>query len=155
MFARSTERSSIVIKASSLEIDDNRKVVTFSGNVEAKEPQFTIKCDKLLVYYTEQKGKAGTKEAQLDIEKIVAKGNVNIIRDSGGNATAEQALYYHSEEKLVLTGNPVVRQGNDFVEGSKITLFLRENRSVVEGSGNKKVRAVLFPNRKEEKPIGQ
>lgn len=154
-FDKEPRRSPIVIKADSLEIDDNRKIVTFSGKVDAKETQFTINCDKMLVYYGEQKSAARTDETQLRIEKIVAQGNVKITRKSGGLATAEQALYYHSDEKLVLTGKPVVRQGNDFVEGSKITLFLRENRSIVEGAGDNKVRAVLFPSRIEESSVGR
>jgi len=57
---------------------------------------------------------------------------------------AEKAVYYQDDEKAVLTGNPVVKQGDDFIEGSVITLFLKENRSVVEGSEVKKVRVILF-----------
>ena len=51
---------------------------------------------------------------------------------------------------MVLTGNPVVKQGNDFVEGSTITLFLKEERSIVESSEGGKVRAVIFPKEKKE-----
>jgi lipopolysaccharide export system protein LptA len=64
-------------------------------------------------------------------------------------ATAEKAVYYQSEEKMVLTGNPVVRMGKDFVEGDRITMFLKEERSVVESSKDKKVRAVIFPKGKK------
>jgi lipopolysaccharide export system protein LptA len=62
---------------------------------------------------------------------------------------AEKAVYYEDDEKVVLTGKPVVKQGNDFVEGSKITLYLKEKRSLVEGSKDQKVRAVLFPRREK------
>ena len=62
---------------------------------------------------------------------------------------AEQAIYYQSDERVVLTGKPVVKQGNDFVEGAKITLLLKENRSIVEGSEDSKVRAVLSPKNKK------
>jgi lipopolysaccharide export system protein LptA len=58
---------------------------------------------------------------------------------------SEKAVYYENDEKVVLTGSPVVKQGNDFVEGSKITLYLKEKRSTVEGSEKEKVRAVLHP----------
>jgi len=71
--------------------------------------------------------------------------NVKIIRPDGSSATAEQATYYQAQEKVVLTGKPVVKQGNDFVEGSSITLLLRENRSIVKGSKGKKAKAVLTP----------
>ena len=45
-----------------------------------------------------------------------------------------------------------MKQGEDFVEGDVITLFLKENRSIVESAGDKKVRAVIFP--KQEKGKG-
>ena len=61
-------------------------------------------------------------------------------------ATAEKAVYYQKDEKMVLTGNPVVKQGNDSIEGDRITIFLKENRNVVESSGDRKVRATIFPN---------
>ena len=50
---------------------------------------------------------------------------------------------------MVLTGNPVVRMGKDFVEGDRITMFLKEERSVVESSKDKTVRAVIFPKGKK------
>ena len=62
---------------------------------------------------------------------------------------AEKAVYYQNDEKVVLTGKPVVKRGNDFVEGSKITLFLKEKRSIVEGAEDKKARAVLIPRSKK------
>ena len=51
------------------------------------------------------------------------------------------------EEKIVLTGRPVVKQGDYYIEGAKITLFINEDRSVVEGSENIKVRAVMSPRK--------
>jgi lipopolysaccharide transport protein LptA len=137
----------IVIKSDSLEFDHQRKMVTFSGNVDAKREDWAILCRKMVVYY-EEKSKESTQEDQkerMKIEKIVAKGDVRITRQSGGLATAEEATYYWDEERVVLTGKPVVQQGDDFVEGTVVTLLLKENRSLVEGSGNARVRAVISP----------
>jgi lipopolysaccharide export system protein LptA len=134
-----------VIKSNSLEIDNKKKQVAFTGNVEARKDDMIINCQKMFVYY-EDKAAEGTSEKEaFRIDRIVATGEVRINRSDGGLATAEQATYYQSEEKVVLTGKPVVKQGEDFVEGSVITLFLREDRSVVEGSGDEKVRAILSP----------
>ena len=51
---------------------------------------------------------------------------------------------------MVLTQNPVVKRGNDFVEGDRITMYLKENRSVVESSGDRKVRAIIYPKSKKK-----
>lgn len=139
------DTSSIVVKADSLEIDNKKKIVTFSGNVDAKRDVFTMYCEKMDVYYVNrQPGASSDEKTQFQVEKIVALGNVRIIRTGGGLATADKAVYYQAEDKVVLTGNPVVKQGKDSVEGSRITLYLKDNRSVVEGSQERKVKAVLF-----------
>jgi len=134
----------IVIKSDTLEFDHQRKQVTFSGNVDAKREDWTIQCHRMVVYYGENPKEPGRKDS-MKIEKIFAKGDVKITRSSGGLATAEEATYYWDEERVVLTGKPVVQQGDDFVEGSVVTLLLKENRSIVEGSGDTRVRAVIAP----------
>ena len=134
----------IVIKSDTLEFDHQRKMVTFTGNVDAKRDDWTIVCRKMVVFYVE-KNKEPSQKDSLKIEKIVAKGDVRITRQSGGLVTAQEATYYWDEERVVLTGKPVVQQGDDFVEGTVVTLFLKENRSVVEGSGDTRVRAVISP----------
>jgi len=146
---------SMVIKSNTLEIDNKQKIVTFTGNVYAQRDSFTVNCKKMLLYYHDQNpGKKPGKE-NMKIKKIVATGKVRIIRQDGGVAMAERAVYFQEDEKVVLTGHPVIKQGNDFVEGSKITLFLKEKRSIVEGSARKKVRAVLSPRSKKGSPLGR
>ncbi|MCJ7593199.1 MAG: lipopolysaccharide transport periplasmic protein LptA [Desulfobacterales bacterium] len=136
---------SIVIRSDTLEIDNQKKTVVFSGNVDAKREDLAITCQKMVLYYDELPTiKAGDK-TELKIDRIIASGGVKITRPDGSSATAEQATYYQDSEKVVLTGKPKVTQRNDSVEGSVITLFLRENRSTVEGSGDQKVRAIIAP----------
>ena len=142
----------MVIKSKTLEADDNKKRVTFEGDVEAKRDDFTVLCRKLVVFYENPSGPKETEKVSARIDRIVATGTVKIIRAEGGVATGEKAVFYQKDEKLVLTGNPVVKQGEDFVEGDVITLFLKENRSIVESAGDKKVRALIFP--KQEKGKG-
>jgi lipopolysaccharide export system protein LptA len=134
----------IVIKSNSLEFDHQHKMVTFSGNVDARRDDWSILCQAMVVYYVE-KTKETAQKGSMKIEKIVAKGDVRVARQSGGMATAEEATYYWDEERVVLTGKPVVQQGDDFVEGTVVTLFLKENKSLVEGSGDNRVRAVISP----------
>lgn len=140
----------MVIRSNSLEIDNKKRVVLFTGSVEAQREDMLIKCQKMFVYYQDNGAKKTAENKGLKIDRIVAKGEVRIDRSDGGSATADEAVYYEDEEKLVLRGNPMVKQGEDTVEGSVITLFLKEDRSVVEGGSDQKVKAVLAPrNRKK------
>lgn len=133
----------IVIKSDSLEIDNQKRVVTFTGSVDAKRDDLVITCQKMLLYYTGAVTKEASQKGSLKMDMIVAKGGVKISRPDGGLATAEEAIYYVNDEKVILSGKPAVKQGEDFVEGSRIILFLKEDRSIVEGSDGKQVRAVI------------
>jgi lipopolysaccharide export system protein LptA len=141
----------MVIKSKTLEADDKKKQVTFAGDVEGKRDDFTVFCQKLVVYYEKAGEQKESEQVSARIDKIVATGAVKIIRAEGGVATGEKAVFYQKGEKLVLTGKPVVKQGEDFVEGDVITLFLKEDRSIVESDKDKKVRAVIFPKQEKGK----
>jgi lipopolysaccharide export system protein LptA len=134
----------IVIRSVSMEIDNKKRVVVFTGSVEAKKEDMLIRCQKMSVHYQDKGPEKASENKGFKIDRIIAKGEVKIDRE-GGSATADEAVYYEDEEKLVLHGNPKVKQGEDYVEGSIITVFLKEDRSVVEGGGDQKVKAVLAP----------
>ncbi len=143
----------MIIKSKTLEADDKKKKVTFAGDVEAKRDDFTVFCQELVILYENVSDQEKGDQVSAQIDKIVASGGVKIVRTEGGVATGKKAVFYQKDEKLVLTGKPIVKQGEDFVEGDVITLFLKEDRSVVESAGDKKVRAVIFPKKeKGQKP---
>lgn len=146
-------QGAMVIHSSTLEADDKKGIVIFTGDVEAIRDDFTVYCQNLTVYYEKSPAKKGADEFEAQIDQIVATGDVRIVRAEGGTATGEKAVYYQKDEKLVLTGNPVVKQQENSVEGDRITLFLKENRSVVESSSEKKVKAIIFPSKDKGKGL--
>lgn len=132
----------MVIESNNLEVDDQKKLVIFTGSVKAEGSEFKMTCQKLDLYYFPQK-QVDPDKPKINIKKIVATGQVRILRAEGGSASAETAVYFQDEEKVVLTGNPKLKQEDDFVEGTKITLFLKERKSIVEGSEGNQVKAVV------------
>jgi lipopolysaccharide export system protein LptA len=140
----------MVIESRTLELDDELKRVTFTGDVDARQENLVIKCDKMVVFYESQPLENDTQNVESKIKEIVATGSVKINRDQGGIATAQKAVYFQKDDKLVLTGKPMVKQKNDFVEGERITVFLKENRTIVESGSKKKVRAMIFKKSKKE-----
>jgi len=155
LFARGSKagQGEMVIRSNMLEADDTKGVVIFTGDVEAKRDDFTVFCQSMTVYYEKAPERKGAGDVEGRIDKIVATGEVRIVRAEGGTATGEKAVYYQQDEKIVLTGNPIVKQKENSVEGDRITLFLNENRSVVESSSDKKVKAVIFPSKDKEKGL--
>ncbi|HOP48487.1 MAG TPA: lipopolysaccharide transport periplasmic protein LptA [Desulfobacteraceae bacterium] len=144
-----SEQEPIIIKANTLEVIETSKQIIFTGEVNAKKEDFVIDCQKMVVHYKNRPALDRSEGVDTSIEKIIATGKVRITRAQGGEATANEAVYYPQDEKIVLSDNPVVVQGKDFVEGDRITIFLKENRSVVESEEDKKVRAIIFPKREK------
>jgi lipopolysaccharide export system protein LptA len=72
------------------------------------------------------------------VSQIEATGRVKIERDAG-NATCQKAVYYRNEDKIVLTGDPVAWDKGTRVSGKRITMFLAEDRTVVEGGSHVRI----------------
>lgn len=126
--------SPIDITSDSMVVERGQGLVTFKGNVVARKDDLLIKAEELRVFYGKER----------DIERIVALGKVRIEK---GDTTAwsEKAEFFNKEDKLVLTGDPKVVEGKNSVEGERITLFLKEGRSIVEGGEKRRVRAIFVP----------
>ncbi len=127
----------IVIHSDRMEVLQDQQVVVFTGHVVARKRDFTLYADRLVVYY--QKGKEGKQE----VLKMVATGHVK-IKEGAWLAQAGKAVYLKNDDKIVLTDKPTVWQGDNVVRGAKITLYLKDRRSVVEGAPEKEAEAVIF-----------
>ena len=141
----------ITINSNTLEVDQKKRTIVFEGSVKALQENMIVNCDKMIVYYRNANEKNESSIGSNRIEKIVALGNVTISTADDNKATAGKAVFYENEGKAVLTENPRVQQGPDFVEGHRITIFLNEDRSIIEGNDSKRVQATIFPKKQGDK----
>lgn len=146
---KTSSEGPIIIHSNTLEIDQEKKLIVFEGKVRATREGMVVNCQKMIVYYLDRPTKNESNIESGRIDKIIALGDVIINRSDGGMARAGKAVFYQNAAKLVLTENPSIKQGPDFVEGHRITILLNENRSIIEGGKTKRVKATIFP--KEEK----
>ena len=134
--------SDITVQADSLRIDEGKKIVIFSGKVNADTGEFVIRCEKLTIFYSGvEKGKG--KDKKIKIEKITADGSVRIKKKDGTIATGERAYYEPGKGMIVIEGHPTLKRGDDRVEGAKIILFIKERRYKVVSDKNVRVKASI------------
>jgi lipopolysaccharide export system protein LptA len=88
----------------------------------------------------------GAESARL--QEIVAAGSVR-IEDGTRWATGGRAVFDQTNRTLVLSEAPMLHDGANEVLGDRVIVYLDEDRSVVEG-GRKRVKAVLYPDRKDK-----
>lgn len=125
----------ITIDSDRMEMDQQQNTVVYMGNVVAVRGNVTMKSDTLTATYNPEMQR---------LTEVVAEGNLEVTQ---GNriATGAKAIYNNDDNSIVLTGNPVIRQGNSQVSGCRIIMFINEERGVVEG-GCQRVKAVIFPD---------
>jgi lipopolysaccharide export system protein LptA len=85
--------------------------------------------------------------------RTVSTGTVKIVTRDCRTGTAHRAEYYDLEQRVVLIGNARVWQEENVVSGDTITIFLSQDRSVVQGGRQERVKAVFYP--RDEKKDGQ
>lgn len=133
---KAAPRKPINVTSDRMEADKGASVVVFKGNVVVVE-DFTLCSDELYVYYDEKN----------EVKDIVADGNVRIFQEDK-TATAGKAVYDRKNRSIVLTEEPVVVQCADTVKGDKITVYIDEDRAMVESGGGGRVRALIMPEKK-------
>ena len=85
-----------------------------------------------------QPGHSGSTMSSRSVNRVEAIGEAHHvkIKYENGQATCQKAVYFADGEKVVLTGDPVAWEKGTRVSGKQITLFLAEERSVVEGGSH-------------------
>jgi lipopolysaccharide export system protein LptA len=109
-----------------------QNLVIFKGNVIARQKDMVIYADSLEVV-THEDGKG--------IERVIAGGNVK-IQQGLRVANCQKAVFYNLDQKLVLTGDPKVTEGDNVVLGDEIIFHIEKNRVEIKGgpSGRGKVK---------------
>jgi len=150
---------STTITAKKMTVKNQDSQAVFEGSVVLTRGSLVVYSDRMVVMFRAQeapasddrKGREAVKGAvpskgpdavpavsNRSVNQIEATGRVKIEKDSG-SATCEKAIYYHDGDKIVLTGNPVAWDKGTRVSGKQITMFLAEDRSVVEGGSHVRI----------------
>jgi len=94
-----------------LEVNYEKNIAVFNNNVKVEKPDLTIYSDRMQVYFSprqeEAKGAQESLAMASSIKKIIAQGNVRILR--GENTTySQEAIYDAVNKKITLTGRPQI-----------------------------------------------
>lgn len=135
----------VTVDADRMERFGKESLVIFTGNVVARQSNSVQYADRMEVYLDEKEDR---------LIRAVSTGNVKIITRDCRTGTARRAEYYDLEQRVVLIGDARVWQQDNVVTGDTITIYLAQDRSVVEGGKQERVKAVFHPRQdaKESRP---
>ena len=138
----------ILITSERMTLQNREQRLVFEGSVHVQKEDFQMDADRMVVTFVpDSQGNAspgtfsvtasktaGTVPSQSrTVSTIHANGHVKIIKGDR-RAASQAAVYDQTMDKVILTGNPESWQKDYKVSGTKITIFLKEDRSLVEGS---------------------
>ncbi|MDR1685873.1 MAG: LptA/OstA family protein [Desulfovibrio sp.] len=123
------------VNSARMDYDADAQIVTFSGNVYVKRPDFELWAAKMTVYLDKSGKKPADADAQGmeagEIDRITAEGNVR-MKSEGRQGTCERATYYARQDKFVMEGAPRLQDGKQSViTGSTIVHYFSNNHSEV------------------------
>jgi lipopolysaccharide export system protein LptA len=126
-----------VVRAPAMMYEGKAKRALFTGGARLERPDLKVESRELAGFFLEETS-AGKKETRLD--RLEAQGAVVIRSEGRGRrrtGRGEQAEYFLSEERIVLSGgSPSVEDAEKGVtRGAVITWFGRQDRMIVDNEG--------------------
>lgn len=150
----------VKIEANSLEVRDKEKLAIFRGNVVVVQGDTTMRCKELEVHYEgnalggdpRQKVPATKSQQKSEsaqrIKRLVAIGGV-IVTAKDQRAVGDRGTFEMATNIVVLDGNVVVTQGQNVMNGDKLTVNLTLGTSKLDGvkqQGTQRVKGVFVPS---------
>ena len=93
----------------------------FDGHVVVKDPEFTLKADRMLVFF----------ENTNSVKRVDAVGNVD-LKSGDMTAVCGKATYTSDNGQVRIQTDPVVTKGENKITGEIMSIWLKEQRVVVE-----------------------
>jgi lipopolysaccharide export system protein LptA len=126
----------VTVDADRMERYGKESLVVFTGNVVARHNDTVQYADRMEVYLDEKGDR---------VVRTVSTGTVRIVTGDCKTGTAHRVEYFDLEQRMVLIGNARVWQDDNIVTGETVTIFLSQDRSVVQGGPQERVTAVFSP----------
>ena len=134
----------VTVDSDRMERFGKESLIIFTGSVVARQNNSVQYADRMEVYL----GEKGDK-----IVRTVSTGSVRIVTRDCKTGTAKRAEYFDLEQRVVLIGDARVWQDDNVVSGDTITIYLAQDRNVVVGGKQERVKAVFY-SKDESKTAG-
>ncbi|WP_298727156.1 LptA/OstA family protein [uncultured Ferrovibrio sp.] len=152
----------IEIASDTLEVQQDKQLAIFRGNVDVVQGDTRLRSEELFVYYREraqQQGAAANKPAKQpasntgpdtsSIQRIEAKGKV-FVSTPEERAQGDFGVYDVDKKTVTLTGNVLLTTDRSTVRCAKAIMFQDSGRSICEPLPGERVRGVFLPGEQQQ-----
>jgi lipopolysaccharide export system protein LptA len=139
-----TAKDPLNIDAGKLDYFDQEQKLVYTGGVIVTNGPSTLKASRLVIFL---EGKGGAAAASNDrVRHIDADGPVTLVsKDQIG--TGDRGSYDKGDNKVYLTGNVTLTQGDNVVKGERLVYDVTTGVATVQGGGAQggRVRSTFTP----------
>ena len=121
----------VQIEADRLEVVDNQNTAVLTGNVSVVQGTTILKAGRIKVTYLREGGSENG-----GIRTIEASGGRVAVRSGDNKATANKAVVNMQTEIVTMTGDVIISQGTNVVNGCFLRVNLKTNVSEFKGCNN-------------------
>jgi lipopolysaccharide export system protein LptA len=125
----------LTVDADKMERFGKASLVIFSGNVVARRDNSVQYADRVEVYMDEKGDR---------VLRTVSTGAVRIITKDCRTGTSQRAEYFDLDQRVVLSGSARVWQDDNVVSGDTITIYMAQDRTIVEGGKQERVKGIFY-----------
>lgn len=131
----------VEVTANQLTVDQNAGSAVFSGDVVVVQGEIRINAPEMTVQYLLQPdGTVGS-----TVDTITATGGVLMVTPTE-QATADRAVYTPARDEVVMTGDVLLTQGPNTINGTRMVWDVTSGAGRMEG----RVRSILQPQGEDE-----
>ncbi|GGY45337.1 LptA/OstA family protein [Parvularcula lutaonensis] len=107
--------------------------VILEGNVSISQPGVILTADRMDVF----------RDADGDLQRVEAAGRVRYAAVTGDAIAGDRAIYFATENRLVVQGNVVVLQQGQVATAEELTYNTETGAMVMTGGDGRRVRGLL------------
>jgi lipopolysaccharide export system protein LptA len=145
----------IDIEADSLEVQQDKNLAIFTGNVDVKQGNIRLQAKELRVSYGQASGETkADANVSGSIRRIDAKGDV-FMSTPTETAKGDNGSYDVVAKVITMTGNVVLTQGGNVLRGNQLVYNMVTGRSEMKGGKMKdgkktRIKGIFVPEKKKK-----
>ena len=126
----------IRINSNELEIDREKKISTFIGNVYVKEKDMELWAETIIIKFN---------DTEDEIQELYAEDKVKVIRKEI-TAVSDISIYNPINEEIRMIDNVEVWKNGNIIKCDELVLDIKNSTSIMKSKANQRVEALIISN---------
>lgn len=138
-----------MISADDVEFDEPRGLISYIGRAEGVQGENRLRGERFDAYFNRAGGGASAVTSMGGLNRIEITGDIYFVTPEQV-VRGDRAVYTAANDTLTVTGDVILRQGENVMTGSSLTINVGSGRARMEGAptaAGRRVQGVFYPDR--------